>query len=452
MPLGLQLRAKQQLGLSPQLQAAIRLMQLSTQELRAEMESFAQSNPLLEIDYEHSSDNELGKTYFKSPIITTQLNEFSDDALQSVEHDESLHEVLIAQLDHYTLSTKDEMIGLAIIDSITMEGYLSLNCAEIISILNLQKIAVKKEEVEKILAMIQSFEPAGVGARNLSECLLLQLERKEAQNDIVACAKRIVAHYLGLLLGRDSKKILKKSGLTQERCELALKLIQSLNPRPGAQYSSVEQNYQVPDIVVRKVKDNWVIELNDQLLPRLKINNHYSTLLGHSKNQIDQEYRRHKLKEANWLITSIENRHETLYGVSKKIVEHQRQFFEYGPLALRPLTLQTIAAEVDRHESTVSRIVTQKTMLTPHGLFELKYFFSSQVSTDQGQSVSSRAIRALIEKIIKEEDAQNPRSDSALCRILQSQGIRVARRTVAKYRETMGILSSTSRKSPLTNF
>jgi RNA polymerase sigma-54 factor len=453
----LQQGAKQQLRLSPQLQEAIGLLQLSTLELRSAIELFAQSNPLLEMDYEEvvpqESDNAFLKLYHLSQQparvqmhVAHRGDDFSEENFTSTEQDENLHEHLKSQLNQQQFSWQDEIIALAIIDAINPDGYLQQSCKEIATMLRSQGLVVNQQQVEAKLLIIHSFDPCGVGARDLAECLLLQLNQRSACENSVKFAKIITNKYLNIFLDRDHNKLLKKSGLTMEEFEAALRLIKQLNPRPGSQYAPIEQNYITPDLIVCKVQGNWQLNINEQLLPSCRINDHYLVLLDRSKNSISSDYRRERLKEAKLFINSIENRQQTLVKVTQKIIDHQLSFLEHGPSALRPMTLQSIADEINMHESTVSRITTQKYLLTPHGLFELKYFFSSKLSTDNGIGASSIAIQTLIRTLISQEDRRKPLSDKVLSDIMKSQGIVVARRTIAKYREALGILTSVDRK------
>ena len=442
MQLKQQLRTKQQLSLSPQLKEAIRLMQLSAIELRAEIEILAESNPLLVLKSHAMSTPP--DSYPRK--MAHSSDEFSEDNESEAASEQSLQEILLSQLNQEPLSEKDEIIGLAIIDSINADGYLSLSCTEIASMLLDQGISANETTIKRILTLIQSFDPPGIGARSLAECLLLQLQRSSLQNKVVDDAKKILIQPLNLLLYKDKQKLIKQSGLNREEFNQGWQVIQSLNPRPGAHYVPVAQNYSAPDVIVRKVSGEWKIELNELTLPRVSINQNTLALLDRAKGDSHQEYRRQRLIEAKWLINSLENRQQTLSRVAQQIVDGQQAFLEHGPIAMRPMTLQAIALAVAKHESTVSRITTQKTILTPHGLFELKHFFSSHINTEDGCGVSSKAIQVLIQRLIAEEDSKRPYSDSALCQIMKKQGIKLARRTIAKYRGRLGLLSSGDRK------
>lgn len=456
MQIGLQLRAKQQQRLTPQLQEVIRLMPLSSMALRTEIELFAQTNPLLEIEEAAVENEAVDESYFR-PLIysaqhekmsgfTRQADDYGEEESRDSLHEETLHEKLSAQLNQCVLTPKEEILGLAIIDAINSEGYLQQSSAEIASMLHSQGVDVAQSEVEVMLNKIQSFEPSGVGARDLSECLVLQLMQQPVQVPCIEQAITIARHAIQLMLDRDYKKLRRVTGLSEQECDLSIRLIQSLNPRPGAQFSPVAQHYTVPDVIAAKVQNAWTIQLNGSLLPRFKINTEYLTLLTQAKGTATVDYKRERLKEVKNFIKGIEMRQQTLMMVAQKILENQIDFLERGPIALRPMTLQIMADELGLHESTVSRITTQKFMLTPHGLFEFKYFFSSQVRTENGEGISSTAIRTAIQQLINHEDRARPLSDNAIAAILQSQGVMIARRTVMKYREALGVLNSVDRR------
>ncbi len=430
MPIKQSLRIKQQQGLTPQLHEAIRLMQLSAVELRIEIEAIAESNPLLEVEYKHQ----------------TRQEEYSYDYSEKEETEYTLQEYLYSQLNQQPLSEKEEIIGLTLIDSINSEGYLYAPISEIKSTLNEQGIEITEDEIHTILDLIQTFDPAGVGARNLGECLLLQLKRIRSKSNALDYAHKILCEDLKLLTGKKNADLLSRYGLNQEELSKGLALIRSLNPKPGVNYLSVLENSVAPDVIVRKVGDAWVVELNEDLRPQLRINLSVLSLLKQKKDDFHRDYRREKIKEAKWLMQSIENRHLTLMRVAEEIIRHQQAFLEHGSIALRPLTLKTIAEAIDKHESTVSRGCAHKTILTPLGLFEFKFFFSSQLKTHKGSAVSSKALCALIQKLISDEDPTKPYSDNALMKIINAQGIMLARRTIAKYRESLGILPSAERR------
>lgn len=431
MPIKQSLRIKQQLGLTPQLHEAIRLMQLSAIELRTEIEAIAETNPLIEVEYKYQ----------------IRQQEYSNDYSEIEEAEQTLQEFLSSQLNQQPLSEKNEIIGLTLIDAINSDGYLLVPISEIISTLDEQGIEVEEDEVHSVLQLIQNFDPAGVGARNLVECLILQLKRINNKTRTFEYAEKILTEDLNLLSSKKNNDLLHRCGLSQEEFSEGLALIQSLNPKPGGEYLTVSENIVDPDVIVRKVGESWVVELNEELTPQVRINHSALSLLKQKNDDVHRDYHREKIKEAKWLINSIANRHQTLKSLAEEIIRHQQAFLEHGSIALRPLTLKTVADAINRHESTVSRACAHKTILTPLGLFEFKFFFSSQLQTHHGSPVSSKALCALIQKLISEEDATKPYSDNALMKIIKAQGIILARRTIAKYRESLGLLPSSGRKN-----
>ncbi|MNN05058.1 RNA polymerase sigma-54 factor [compost metagenome] len=302
------------------------------------------------------------------------------------------------------------------------------------------------DEVEVVLRRIQQLEPAGVGARNLRECLLLQLRQMPPSTPLLAEAQRLVSDHLDLLGSRDYSQLMRRMRIKEDELRSIIELIQSLHPRPGSQIESGEAEYVVPDVIVRKHNDRWLVELNQEAVPRLRVNAQYAGLVRRADASADNTFMRNQLQEARWFIKSLQSRNETLMKVATQIVEHQRGFLDYGEEAMKPLVLHDIAEAVGMHESTISRVTTQKFMHTPRGIFELKYFFSSHVSTSEGGECSSTAIRAIIKKLVAAESPKKPLSDSKIAGLLEAQGIQVARRTVAKYRESLGIAPSSERK------
>jgi RNA polymerase sigma-54 factor len=299
-----------------------------------------------------------------------------------------------------------------------------------------------------VLKYIQHLDPPGVGARDLRECLLIQLE-KYPETRLLFKARQLVEKHLDLMERRDYKEIQKRLKIDQNDLEGMIVLLRSLQPRPGSAFSNSTPDYIVPDVFVRKFKGQWVVSLNAQVTPSLQINQYYADMLGHVKSDSDSSYFKTNLQQARWLIRSVESRNSTLLGVAKAIVDRQSAFMQYGEQAMKPLVLRDIAEELEMHESTISRVTTSKYMHTPRGVFEFKYFFSSQVDTDTGSSCSSTAIRAMLKKLIAEESPATPLSDNQLTNLLNQQGINVARRTVAKYREAMSIAPSHERKALL---
>jgi RNA polymerase sigma-54 factor len=306
--------------------------------------------------------------------------------------------------------------------------------------------AISLEEVQAVLHRIQHFDPPGVAARDLRECLLLQLNQLDKDTPFLNGAKTVVKDYLDALASRDFTLILRKTRLSEHALKEVIKLIQTLKPYPGAGVGDDNTEYVIPDVVVRKVNHRWRVELNPEATPRLRINSQYASLVQRGDSSSDNTFLRNHLQEARWFIKSLQSRNETLLKVASKIVEHQIEFFEQGEEAMKPLVLHDIAEAVSMHESTISRVTTQKFMHTPRGVFELKYFFSSHVGTNSGGEASSTAIRAIIKKLIAEENPRKPLSDSRLAEMLEERDIVVARRTIAKYREAMLIPPSNERK------
>jgi RNA polymerase sigma-54 factor len=297
-----------------------------------------------------------------------------------------------------------------------------------------------------VLKRIQHFDPAGVAARDLQECLLLQLRQLSPETMWLGQAKLVISHYLNLLGSRDYAQLMRRSRLKEDELRDVLHLIQTLNPRPGESVVHNEPEYIIPDVIVKKLNGRWRVELNPEIAPKIRVNNNYAGFIKRADNSTDNTFMKDQLQEAKWFIKSLQSRNETLLKVASKIVLHQQGFLDYGDEAMKPLILHDIAQAVDMHESTISRVTTQKYMHTPRGIFELKYFFSSHVSTSSGGECSSTAIRAIIKKLIAAENPKKPLSDSKIAEVLKDQGINVARRTIAKYREAMSIPPSNERK------
>jgi RNA polymerase sigma-54 factor len=489
------LKMGQQLTMTPQLQQAIRLLQLSTLDLQQEIQEALESNPMLERqeegeDFDHSDPLADGdelpnpgsqEVSFKDTAPSAEVSE-SDESewsdripnelpvdtawediyqtsasnLPSSDDDEwdftsrtstgeSLQSHLLWQLNLAPMSDVDRMIAMSIIDGINNDGYLEESLEDIHASLD-PELEVDLDEVEVVLRRVQQFEPAGVGARNLKECLLLQLNQLPAKIPRLADAKRLVCDYLDILGSRDYSQLMRRMKIKEDELRGIIELIQSLHPRPGSQIESGEAEYVVPDVIVRKHNDRWLVELNQEAVPRLRVNAQYAGFVKRADSSADNTFMRNQLQEARWFIKSLQSRNETLMKVATQIVEHQRGFLEYGEEAMKPLVLHDIAEAVGMHESTISRVTTQKFMHTPRGIYELKYFFSSHVNTAEGGECSSTAIRAIIKKLVAAENAKKPLSDSKIAGLLESQGIQVARRTVAKYRESLGIAPSSERK------
>jgi RNA polymerase sigma-54 factor len=341
------------------------------------------------------------------------------------------------------------VVATAIIDSINDDGYLGAPIEDIHQglVRELGEDAdLELDEVEAVLHRIQQFDPLGVGARDLVECLHTQLAQLDPDTPWLREARQLAAEHLTLLANRDYTQLMRRMKLSEPELLQVIELIQSMNPRPGSQLARNTAQYVVPDVFVTKRKGQWVVELNTDAIPRLRINRYYASLVRRADNSEDNNYLRNHLQEARWFLKSLQSRHETLLKVARCIVDRQRGFFEYGDEAMKPLVLRDIAEVVEMHESTISRVTTQKYMHTPRGIFEFKFFFSSHVGTADGGECSATAIRAIIKKLVAAENAVKPLSDSKIADLLADQGINVARRTVAKYREAMAIPPSNERK------
>ncbi|MBD1553328.1 RNA polymerase factor sigma-54 [Pseudomonas typographi] len=495
------LKMGQQLTMTPQLQQAIRLLQLSTLDLQQEIQEALDSNPMLErqeegedfdttdpladhvetkANGEAQEDSFQESTYQESapsngseggeegdwneripnelPVDTAWEDVYQTSAsnLPSSDDDEwdfttrtsageSLQSHLLWQLNLAPMSDNDRLIAVTLIDSINDQGYLEATLDEICEAFD-PELDIELDEIEAVLHRIQQFEPAGVAARNLSECLALQLRQLPAKTPWLALAQRLVTDYIDLLGNRDYSQLMRRMKIREDELRQVIELVQSLNPRPGSQIASSEPEYVVPDVIVRKDRDRWLVELNQEAVPRLRVNPQYAGFVRRADTSTDNTFMRNQLQEARWFIKSLQSRNETLMKVSTQIVEHQRGFLDYGDEAMKPLVLHDIAEAVGMHESTISRVTTQKYMHTPRGIYELKYFFSSHVSTSEGGECSSTAIRAIIKKLVAAENQKKPLSDSKIAGLLEAQGIQVARRTVAKYRESLGIAPSSERK------
>lgn len=473
MKQGLQLKLSQQLTMTPQLQQAIRLLQLSTLELQQEIQIALESNPLLEqVDshdeiaaHEETEHEQLDTSdalqqtdipedlpldaswdeIYTAGTPSGTHNDYGDDELPVFQGETvlTLQDHLMWQMDLTPFSDVDKAVATAIIDAVDPTGYLTVSLQDIAD--SLGQDDVEMDEIEAVLKRIQRFDPVGVAARDLRECLLVQLSQLDAKTPYLTEARQIVDQHLALLGSHDFRSLLKLSRLSENDLKEAVQLIQSLDPRPGQSIHASESEYVIPDVLVRKVRDKWTVELNTESVPKLKINQHYASMVnGHNAN--DNQYIRTNLQDAKWLIKSLESRNDTLLRVTECIVERQEEFFEYGAEYMKPMVLADIAQAVDMHESTISRVTTQKYLHSPRGIFELKYFFSSHVNTDSGGEASSTAIRALVKKLISAENPGKPLSDSKIADMLTEQGIIVARRTVAKYRESLSIPPSNQRK------
>ena len=462
MKQSLQLKLSQHLALTPQLQQSIRLLQLSTLELEQELENYLLENPLLEREEEEyatqqsaTSKNESDGTESAETeaVATPSSNEeeswlgeesgYSSSASSFDDDDNdhqdiraattSLREHLSWQLGLMSIPERDRTLVQCLIEALDDDGYLTQSLEELAETLPAE-LEIEPEELQIALKHLQYFDPTGVGARNAQECLALQLEALPV-DETQTLALIIVRQHLDLLAARDFVKLKKHTNCDDNQLRDAQFLIRSLNPRPGAQYSALDARYITPDVVVRKIRGQWTVNVNSDAFPRLRINNLYAQILSKQRGSGLSG----QLQEARWLIKNVQQRFDTILRVAQSIVDRQRQFFDHGEVAMRPLVLREIADILGLHESTISRVTTQKYMATPRGIFELKYFFGSHVATDAGGACSATAIRALIKQLISAEDQKKPLSDSQLSDILGQQGIVVARRTVAKYREALNI-------------
>jgi len=501
MKQSLDLRLGQHLTITPQLQQAIRLLQLSSIELQQEIQQALESNPLLEenegdseeardestedksnseadegademdaadgseyeiemesasLDDVASSESDWGDTY---ELPVTRSTRGDDDNLPDIDARnsprETLREHLLWQMRMIPFSTTDRQIASSIIDALNEDGYLTSSLEEIQQILNKERAAassqttpVELDEIAAVLRQVQNFDPVGVAARDLAECLRLQLRAMQDDTPGHAHAMALAtSEHLAQLGGRDYTQLRRALKATPEELQTAIALIQRLNPRPGGMVEMTHAAYVVPDLIVRKVRGIWRADLNHDVAPKLRVNRMYARLIHRGDTSSQNRYLQDQLQQARWLIKSLQSRNETLLKVGRTIVDRQRAFFDHGPEAMKPLVLHDIAETVGMHESTISRVTTNKYMLTPRGIFELKYFFSSHVSTADGGTCSATAIRSLIKKIVEDESSSKPVSDSRIADMLAEQGINVARRTIAKYRESMNIPPSNQRKS-----
>lgn len=476
----IQLRLSQQLTMTPQLQQAIKLLQLSALDLQMEVQEALETNPMLELaedEVEAPGEAEASATsgseaedrdldlerndadipadlpvdsawddIYDVPSSYSGPDEGDEQEFANVSQGgESLQEHLLWQASLAHFNDRDMELARLLIDGIDERGYLGATLEELLASLD-PEFEVELDELEAVLHRIQTFDPVGVGARNLGECLSLQLRQLPAATPWRNEALNLVENHLELLGSRDYAQVQRRMKISEDELREVIQLIQTLNPRPGNEVGGEEPQYVVPDVTVRKHRGSWLVELNPEASPRLRVNPGYAALVRRADNSQDNNFLRTQLQEARWFLKSIQSRNETLLKVATCIVEHQRGFLEHGEEAMKPLVLHDIAEAVEMHESTISRVTTQKYMLTPRGIFELKYFFSSHVSTASGGEASSTAIRALIKKLIAAEHPSKPLSDSKIAKILSEQGVNVARRTIAKYREVMAIPPSNERK------
>lgn len=454
----LQLGLNQQLALTPQLQQAIRLLQMSTLDLQQEIQQIAESNPLLEVspneeETEASSSLEVTINYepdnewqweqiYQSK--RTDFQESSDNTDNLYSTTTSLHDHLLWQVNLVPLSDTDFYIAEAIIEGINDDGFLTVTLDDIREGLNK---AVDLDEIEAIRHLIQHLDPVGCGSKDLVDCLLVQLPFYQKDHPRRELAENIIRNDLELLAQHNYRLLKKQHQITDKELHEAIQLIQQLHPKPGSQVQQEITEYIIPDVTIKKVNHQWQVFLNQHILPKLSINKQYAAMAKDNSNQADSQYIKANLQEARWFLKSIQSRQDTLLKVANCIMEHQKEFLEHGDVAMKPLILHDIAGKLGMHESTISRVTTQKFIHTPRGVYELKYFFSSHVNTENGGECSSTAIKAMIKQLISEESPAKPLSDSKIASIMADKGIHVARRTVAKYREAMGISPSNARKS-----
>ncbi len=486
MKQSLQLRMGQHLAMTPQLQQAIKLLQLSSADLQQEIQDALDSNMMLEIAEDEPSSGHTGDlSEVGVPTITdNEYRELRDmDAVKEIprelavdvswedlyesiataqpagqsggENDDfpfqratgqTLHELLAWQMEMSRFSERDYAIATTLIDSINDDGYLGTTLDEIHQGLSHQIPALELDEVRAVLHRLQTFEPAGIAALDLADCLRIQLNQLPDSTPYKTQALALVGKHLDLLAKKDIAGLKRHLQMEDEELGAVVGLVRRLEPKPGQQITINDSQYITPDVYVIRQADRWTVKLNPDIAPRLRVNPFYSGMVKRADSSADNASMRNHLQEARWFIKSLHSRNETLLKVAKSIIERQQAFLNEGEKAMKPLVLRDIAEEVGMHESTISRVTTQKYMHTPNGIFEFKYFFSSHVSTQGGGECSATAIKAYLKEIICTENAQKPLSDEAIAKILQGRGINVARRTIAKYREAMAIAPSSERK------
>jgi len=478
MKQSLQLKFSQHLTLTPQLQQSIRLLQLSTQELNQELETLLQENPLLEradksetgldnldefvpfntpqetpapVQNENPQQGELGEDYFESTNSSRwEENTAGSDDDNDYSFQESvpitLREHLRDQIKLMHSSQRDQTLAMLLVDAINDDGYLEQSLEDLAAMLP-EDSDVDPMELQTALRLIQHLDPQGVGARNLAECLSLQLQAMPAETPHRALAISVAEQHLPVLASHDYARLRRLLHCDDATLRMVQQLVTQLNPRPGATFSKISSDHYIQhEIIVKKIKGIWVASLNDEVVPKLRINQLYANILKRNRDSSSQ-YLMSQMQEAKWMIKNIQQRFSTILRVSQAIVDRQRNFIEHGEIAMRPLVLREIADELELHESTISRVTTRKYMLTPRGVYELKYFFGSHVATESGGACSATAIRALIKQMIGEENSKKPLSDNQITGVLSNQGIVVARRTIAKYRESLQIPAANQRKS-----
>ena len=478
---GLQLQIGQQLTMTPQLQQAIRLLQLSTLDLRQEIQEAIETNPLLELEEDGGLAEESSASGDAERELTEQTENLPDEMVVDTNWDDvypesapasraeggddlnweersgttdGLLEHLNWQLNLTPMSDADRLIANALVEAIDDSGYMTSSLEDIAETVRHEleegqapdELFPEEDEILAVLHRIQQFDPPGVAARSLGECLAIQIRQLPEDLPWRDRALDLVEHHLGLLESRDYALLRRQLKLSEEQLTAVMALIRALNPSPGENMTSSNTEYVVPDVLVTRRGKRWHVELNNDALPRVRVQDEYAKMAGDSGNDEQGNYLRTRLQEARWFLKSLQSRNETLLKVASRIVQVQQGFFEFGEEAMKPLVLSEIAEAVEMHESTISRVTSNKYMMTPRGIFELKYFFSSHVGTEGGGECSSTAIRAIIRKLVAAENPKKPLSDNKLAKLLQEQGIQVARRTVAKYREALRIPASSERK------
>ncbi len=472
MKQALQLKVGQSLTMTPQLQQAIKLLQMSSLDLQQEITRVLEENPLLEREDEieqGSESSEISKSEQETPVDSIEVaietdwsdtNHFdlnrpmtrtaSDDEYDSFENRTSenltLADHLLWQLNLMPLTERDMLIARVLVDSINSDGFLDADLDEITKALAEELEDLEHDEVECVLHQIQSLDPVGIGARGIAESLKIQLAALGLLGGDVSLPLKLVENHLELLTKKDRPGLKRLLNCSDEELDAAFELIRSLDPKPGSHIGVSDPEYVTPDLIVRRSAEGWVVELNPDALPRVGINQTYQNFIKSGDKSETNDYLKSQLQEARWFVKSLKSRAETLLKVGTCIVEEQIEFFEKGPVAMKPMVLADIADRVEMHESTISRVTTQKYMYTPRGTLELKYFFSSHVGTDGGGEASSTAIKEHIKELINHENPKKPLSDNKLSQMLSERGFKVARRTIAKYREMLGISGSSERK------
>ncbi len=480
MKQSLQLRIGQSLTMTPQLQQAIKLLQLSTLDLQQEIQQALESNMMLEVDEEEGTrTQETIETASEAPA--TSQDEITSEGSQTDLPDElpvdsnwddvfentqpmtpavaetadfeiqysrsvTLIEHLLQQLDLSLVSERDHAIAVAIIDSVNTDGYISDSIESIYQGLQHQLEDIELDEIEAVLHRVQNFDPIGIAAKDLADCLLIQLKHLPETIPFRNEAIDLVRRHLDILASHDLSRLMRRLRLSEFQLREVIALIRTLDPKPGTQIQSLNSEYIVPDVFVFKRNEKWRVNLNPDIAPKLRVNAMYSGMIKRADNSKDNASMKEHLQEARWFIKSLYSRNDTLLRVARSIVEKQEGFLEHGAIAMKPMVLRDIAEELELHESTISRVTTQKYMHTPNGIVEFKYFFSSHVSTESGGECSATAIRAFIKELVDTENQKKPLSDSKIAVLLKEKGINVARRTIAKYRDTMSIPSSGQRK------